>query len=381
MSTHRGAAGGIVLLAFLCLTLKAAPPSAPAGETSVFGDPPPAWLAGQVQATGMGQGLFIRLSPDGSRVLYTRPKPQAVAAPDQRGETEAELFLRELATGKETAIPLPPTRMSWKPVFTKINCFDPTGQKLVLADIDATGRGPRARTEVVLYDIASGKLTHIGLHGMDFLARFDWTGKRLVFEDHPEAPRDGNLSVATVAELKARPLAGRGEITSVCPAADVITLLIDNPGQNQGMVLYDFANDKQLAALPLHPKYSSGPEPKWTADGRYLCYSDFKDGPAGGKDNFLPIVHIYDRVAQKEVAVLDDAAGPAGPGPTPTTMVLAVNKDHRPAIALYDAATGRTEPLGDAGWYPLDACGKRLLFMKLDTPGVFVVPLLPPHKD
>ena len=171
-------------------------------------------------------------------------------------------------------------------------------------------------------------------------------------------------------------------MTSVCPAADVITLVND---PSAGIVLYDVANDKALAELHLHPKFSNDWNcvPKWTADGRYLCYPDFKEGPVAASGlNLQPIVHVYDRTVGKEIAIVEGAAAPAGPGPMPTTMVLAVFKDRSPSIAVYDAATGRSEPHGGTGRYPLDACGKQVLYIRLDTKGVFIVPLSSPaHKD
>ncbi|HUU60025.1 MAG TPA: hypothetical protein VMZ50_10805, partial [Phycisphaerae bacterium] len=181
--------------------------------------------------------------------------------------------------------------------------------------------------------------------------------------------------------LELKPMQAEGYPQSVCPAADVVCLWTPPkplppkaPGQRpqrgpQRLFLYDLKAGKEIAELPVDPRNSKldDVETQWTPDGRYLYYCDVEDDPAdtsaGPRKKIRSIARVWDRVGGKEVGKLVGVYA-LGPGPAPTTMVLARRGKPGYRFCLHDAASKAEWPLGDARLEPIHAWGKQVLYAK-----------------
>jgi len=407
----------------------------------------------------------MRLSPDGKHVLYSRPKPgQTLDPADFKSwqNVTYELVLRDLATGKDTLLPLGPVESGWQTVYTRFNVFDPTGARLLLLTRDVTpvrakpsradaggrrtgasGYSARATTRVFLYDVAAGKLAPTKIEGPRAFAKFDRTGAGLVGVMADMKSRTMRLYTAGPTGQNVRLLKAQGFPQSVCPTADVLCVwappkgtrgrglqsmlealrkqrefltkqVADHPEnatnlqpqidaldrrmkdteararaaeaeyRPQRLTLYDLAADKEIAELPVHEKNSAldDIETQWTPDGRYLYYHDvepfMRDTVEGPKERLRQLSRIWDRIAGKPANVVKETR-PVGPGPAPSTMVLAVRTNPEPGeerpggFFLHDARTGKQYPLGDDTMYLIHAWGKRVLYAKKAPDGTEAV--------
>jgi hypothetical protein len=325
----------------------------------------------------------MRLSPDGKRVLYTRPV--AVADPAAR-DTTYELILRELDGGKETVLPLAPMEMGWQSVHLRFNPFDPAGRCLALSDVKieklvvGPGAGATKSTmKVLVYDIAKAKADGTGIEEPMALAKFTADGQGLIATFASAIQAAFVAEIISLLDLKAKPLSVSGYIQSVCPAGDVAVFFVPPvrpaappaPGQPMPrppahLLLWDLKADKQVAELPMDPANSKldDYEVLWTADGRYAYYFDLKNPPAavGAPAKAVPGTRIWDRVVGKTVGFVENAL-PVGPGPGPSLMVLAKGAEKLTGgFSLHDADTGKEFVLGDAAKKLIHAAGGKVLY-------------------
>jgi hypothetical protein len=334
----------------------------------------------------------MRLSPDGRHVLYSRP----------RGKRH-ELVLRELTTKKDSVLPVKPLESDMLNVFMRrCSAFDPSGNKMVLLDYS---RGMfRQRTEVVLFDISSGKLVKTAISDQGAMATFDRTGESLiVLKGPPDEPR---LYRAPLSDFKLKPLKVLGSPVSVCPSEDVICLRAPGKSKDvhrdritgqddhggQRLFLYDMEAETRVADLAVHHRHYNANdwEAPWTPDGRYLCYYDSLektgssatethktesgDKPDSTKDECPPpelqvrpgkVTRVWDRQAGKETGIVEDAI-PLGSGPTATTVILcrphSSNSVRFGEFLLYDVHRGIEWSLGKARVWPMDGRGRFVLY-------------------
>ena len=351
-------------------------------------------------------GLWgMRLSPDGESLLYPRliglPALNAEGVPD-RHRAKYELILRNLKTGKDTALPIGPLKSGWRTVFTRFNMFDPAGERLVLADIEIQQMeeggavAVRPSMKLVLYDIVAAKTKATGIEGASTIGKFDRTGKGLI------VMKSKALYTTSLRDLELKPLNITGLLQSVCPTADVVCVLVfpqrPKPLLRGGrpkrmpprLTLYDYKAGKELAELPIHPRNSSldDLETQWTADGRYLYYYDVReitiDTAEGPKQRTKPISRIWDRINNKQAGVVLDAV-PLGPGPSPTTMLLAKRSQAGyEGFILHDANTGDEWRMAETNVQPIHAWGKNVVYLKGLEDGedaVFLAQIAVPATD
>ncbi len=307
--------------------------------------------------------LMVRLSPNGAYLLHARVHKNEHEEPGARASYA--LFLRDVVTRKDVRVPVPPYPDGWQDVCIGFNPFDQRGERMAIMAL----RGPR-ETEVILFDIADGKVSATGIKGRFAFARFDRTGRRLI------GVQDSEVFVATLPSLERTrldlSLGGRRTLpNSACPTADVICLyqVRGVPGERRGtqaIALYDFEAREKIADLPTHEENSQldDLETQWTPDGRYVCYYDLADGLQGR----IRGTRVWDRVVGKEKAFVEDAA-PIGPGPAGSYIFLVRTRtgDHRPI--LYDASTGRSWELGDASMRLLHGTGRKIAYVKTAPDG------------
>lgn len=300
--------------------------------------------------------LMARLSPDAAYLLYARLHQDEDRESGQG--RSFHLMLRELATGKDTRIPVPAYSEGVESVHIRFDPFDPKGRRLVVTAI----RG-RRDTEVVIFDITKGVVTPTGIKGRFPLARFGRAGQKLI------GVADRGLFIATLPALKQTKLTlpwPRAYPNSFCPAADVVCLYgvvpaPDRRSARQVIALYDLKTKTVIRDLPTHEKNSKldDLETQWTPDGRYVCYYDLADGP----ETTIRGTRIWDRVAGNEKAFVIGTA-PIGQGPEETFMVLVrtPGKDQRPI--LYDVATARSWDLGDTSMRVIHAAAGKLAYVR-----------------
>ena len=327
----------------------------------------------------------MRLSPDGQRLLYTRPVEGSAGAEGQ--SAQFELVLRELRGGKEVVLPIEPLGRGWRSVPTRFNMFDPAGKRLLLPNIkvetrqiDGHASASRAVIKWLVYDIAQAKATNTGIEGGRGPVKFTADGQSLfamsITGRHEVATKIISLK-ATKVERKA--LTAPGWVQSVCPAGDVAVFFAPPgrptappaPGERRKrppirLILWDLKADKELALLPTYPRNGvlDDCETQWTADGRYLYYRDFYETVADGQSRptVRAVTRIWDRQSGKLAGTVRDAA-PLGPGPGASLMVLAkCSQNGFGGFMLHDASDGKEYPLGDASKNAIHACGGKIIY-------------------
>ena len=316
----------------------------------------------------------MRLCPDGKHLLCL--KRLAEADPPAPGGASPraswQLRLRDLETGQDKVLLTPSP--GWETVYTRFNLFDPTGKTLLLPEhtetrSSETGQGTGAASvtrqmELSFCDVASGKVRKAGVAGPRVWAKFDRTGKHLILNRYRQWGEGMDeagqiIYTATLPKLELKPLRARGIPQSICPTADTMVIFVP-PGRvrrppggprperaQPKLLLYDSGTDKLLAELPSDRPSSSWDdwESQWTVNGRYLYYPGAKEDtvqtPEGPRNRTVTVSCIWDRVAGRQLAVIDQAVA-VGPGPTPTTMVLGRREPERKGIILHEASSGKS---------------------------------------
>jgi len=320
----------------------------------------------------------VHVSPDGQRLLYLQEKAEPVEVLGSR-RTVRRLVLRDLARGTDTVLPVPAVTSDdvFAYLFTS-RLFDRTGQRIVLgvgvdADKDGyTEPGHRGRMQAALYHVPTGKLTKLDLEGPTVLPSFDRTGKNIYALCYDLKRGTGTVYAADAKKLRFERRRFVGLPRGCCPTAEVMAMLA-KPAEKgslaRRLVLYDPKADRQTAELPLEGKGWNliGTPPRWTRDGRFLYYRDFR---------LKPLTHfccVWDRAGGKTVAKLNWLL-PVGPGPTPTTMVmLRAYAGWKREVHLHDAAAGKSWALAGKEARPLAAAAGRVLYVKWtgDGDGLF----------
>ena len=347
----------------------------------------------------------MRLSPDGKRVLYSRPVAGTEQADEDDRSARYELVLRELDGGKETVLPIEPLETGWRTVLTRFNMFDPAGTRLVLPNfkvetqqIDEHTSASKMTVNWSIFNITKGEMAGTTIEGDSRgPAKFAADGQALLLTA-AAGRRKLATKVISLSHIKALPksLTAPGWVQSVSPAGDVAVFFVPpprpvhrpQPGQPMQrppirLVLWDLKTDRKLAEIPTHPRNGvlDDLETQWTANGRYLYYVDRDEVPAKGQADratHRSVTRIWDRQAGKPAGMVTDAV-PVGPGPG-QMMVLA--KRSSGGFLLHDAASGTEYPLGDASKKLIHAYGGEVIYAQesddSDAEDVFVADIIVP---
>ena len=333
------------------------------------------------------------LSPDGRHLLYLRREQVDVAGEPGRasGSRRAyRLAVRDLVSGRDLVVPVPafPDSDPTDPIM-KSQSFGPGGKQVVFgAGVDANGDGffdyPKETMQIVLYDVASGTVSPLGVTGGWAAAMFDRTGEGLLITTADPADWSIQVQKTPLARLDCRPVSVDGVPYSICPAADVAAVVLQlapppKRYKKQKLVLYDLQADRQLLELPTHVDYSQvgRRRAEWTADGRFLYYTDLgsEDDPPGGEESRdKTVTRVWDRLEGKGVGLMRECL-PIGPGPTATSMLLteATVRGDLSSLHLHDAAEGRIWEFGQLFDVMICAHGRRVVYGKEVEPAHYAV--------
>jgi hypothetical protein len=219
----------------------------------------------------------------------------------------------------------------------------------------------------MVYDVATGKASRLPVTDEFVLPAFTPDGKEILIATWSERDLKTALYLTPADKVALKKLSLGGIPMNVCPAAKIVPVWVPPKGDPEEepwrFLLYDLKADRPVRNLPVHPKNTSLDDftPQWTSGGRFLYYVDVQvpSQPSGRRRK--RITRVWDRLASKEAAILDDAVA-IGPGPTPTTMVMR----RRGAIILHDAATGRSWTLARSSVHPLYAGRGKLVYVEKD---------------
>ena len=393
--------------------------------TALFAEEPK--LTGKVRLFATSQPAYkrpnqhhaftMRLSPDGKRVLYTR----LVIGDEKPGDRSAryEMVLRQLDGGKEAVVPIEPLRRGWRTVFTRFNTFDPAGKRMILPNIKVENvrinenlSSSKMSVTWGIYDIARAKMTSAGIKdsGGMALAKFAADGQALLVSavDRPAeivtgtAVKRGKLVTKLIppkgVKAKVKSFTAAGFIQSVCPVGRAAVFFVPPSrrprtqprptkpeARTSRLVLWDLKADKLLAEIPKHRRNRvlDDIETQWTADGRYLYYSDIEEIPGkGDRPTYRRVARIWDKKTGKPAAVIKDAV-PVGPGPGPSMMILSKRTAGGPGgFSLHDAATGKEYILAAAPKELIHACGGKVIYAEKpdqsDSESVFSADIVVP---
>jgi hypothetical protein len=303
-------------------------------------------------ATGIVQAnqrpdFCARLSPDGKYVLYLR----RIAGPPQ----VSRLVLVATDTKKETEIAVD-VPQGYETVFTRFNFFSPDGSRLVLQSFK--DGASQMSDELVIYDIASGKLAPSGIAGPATQGQFDNTGKRLLVSQRDEAVSLVSLDKPTLGN----PIA-KGWVHSCSPSSPYATILVPSSSQEAGDTLQLLnLNDNKTVSLPMNRRNRriENTTAEWSLDGRFACYFDLVEDP-----NKLvgPGTRIWDVQANAMKAAVQDVLC-IGPGPAPNLMVMSsTSPDAKSPMMIYDLSNGTLSPVGSATATGVHAWAKRIAYV------------------
>jgi hypothetical protein len=155
--------------------------------------------------------------------------------------------------------------------------------------------------------------------------------------------------VTQLTNNKERRLKARGRVDSVNPIAPIASFAKTKSEGGPALILWDYANDRSLAALPVHRENTRLDDyiPRWTSDGHYLYYVDIDPTRTTHEEQLL--TRVWDVRAGKLLKTIP-RLGPVAPGPSPTSMVLRPNAiSGMEGLAVHDAVTGATEPIPVVG--------------------------------
>jgi hypothetical protein len=345
--------------------------------------------------------LAARLNPGGTHLIY----PKTIKKDSNNGENFFDLEAFDLTTSKKQIISVQlPT--GYETVFTRFNCFDPSGVRLsdfrrkLWVDRLLEKSKISKETEVVLYDLKARKFITTGLKGKDQLARFDNTAKYLYLSD-TSAGRGGRVMKVNLSDFKSKPTSLPGWVHSPCMYSEYSTVFVLRPApatapqsssgrrrrrprlHTAGLEIWNLSTDKKIAELPVHQDNSrlDDIEAQWTLDGRYVYYLDLS-GPAGSRD-LEPLTRIWDVKANEAKPSITGAIS-VGPGPGRNTMVMARLEGRIiDGMLLHDVQKDRTISFGPKNARVIHAWGNKIIYVQPDngTEMVYVADISPANID
>jgi len=269
-----------------------------------------------------------RLTPGGKQLLYHRSA--------DGGPKRDQLIVRDLQTGNERVLDVGPAGDAGTLFY--YHPFDAHGRVVALPDYrkaDAKFAGDLKRP-VQVVELGTGRVARTRIVADLRYARLDPTGEMLI----GPGPRVTRLANNTVRHLRAP-----GFVDSVNPVAPIASFMKSKSEGGPGLVLWDYANDRMLADLPVDRENTRLDDylPRWTSDGHYLYYIDVDPTKDGHEEQLQS--RVWDARAGKLVTTVP-RLGPVGPGPSPTTMVLRPNAvSGLKGFVVHDLATGMVHPI------------------------------------
>jgi hypothetical protein len=337
-------------------------------------------LDNNVSMWGKAGFRSMRLSPDGTKLLYARAR----ISDDKK--RSYQLILRDISTGKDKELKIPGYGSHEIVGITLSgNVFDPAGKRLAIGvgiDTNKNGqrdfRGPKPEMmQAMIYDLATDKTTRIGPEAMLVMASFNRTGKGLVLATMNMRTHLCDLYTTPTDKVKLRKFDLQCMPRIICPTADILALRLPPSRANGKWVKYriglcDLATGKLAAELPPLPRGNGIDDygPQWTADGRYFYYV-VRDRHFGKRTIETPSEkkesRIWDRTKARALPTIHNML-PVGPGPTATTMVI-TPYPKRDKVMIHDAAAGKTWTIADADLKPVCSEGKYIIYVKPDKQG------------
>lgn len=321
----------------------------------------------------------MRLSPDGTKLLYARSR---IGDDKKRAY---HLILRDISTGKDKELKIPGYGSSEIVGITLSgNVFDPAGKRLAIGvGIDTNKNGRRdyrgsepEMMQAMIYDLATDKTTRIGPEAMLVMASFNRTSKGLVLATMNMRTHLCDLYTTPMDKVELRKFDLQCVPRIICPTADILALRLPPSKANEKWVrhrigLCDLTTGKLTAELPL-PRGNSIDDygPQWTADGRCFYYV-FRIRHLGEPRVTRPREEresrIWDRTKARALPAIHNML-PVGPGPTATTMVL-TPYPKRDKVMIHDATAGKTWAVAGENIRPVCSEGKYILYVRTDKEG------------
>ena len=353
---------------------------------------------------------FMRLSPDGRRLLYLRWKMYQTTMSSKEGKVIRlrkrrgyKIVLRDLKTGKDTEVPVPAINERNIALFwLSMTVFDSTGKTLAVPvgkddnknDFDEESE----RCNAGLYDIATGKVKVLDIEAHRISLAFHPDGKRLVVmaSEGVSSQTSVKVCVTDIDKIQFIRLSKTGVPRSISPTSGLMVMLLfadRHTGWKKQSVIFDMTSDRVKAKLPDRPPPFVFMifNPQWAADGRHLYHVAARTVERPGKRSRQGILtRIWNAKTGKEAGLLTGMT-PIGPGPK-NTMVLVELQSERKKLAADKSAPKpkpksqivlhaqddktlgkKLHPLGDMSTYPISTQGKWLLYIRKDATGAEAV--------
>jgi hypothetical protein len=339
---------------------------------------------------GFGKKLYpVSLSPKGRHLLFLQRE-----ALQPQMEDEYHPFLLDLATGEQFRLPFQLPLVDWFNLESVAGAFTSDGNYIQVVHPSKNGQGTDW-IGVFLYDIRNRDLRAFKVGAPRWGAGDDRGENLLVTTQDLTSSGKLLLGVVPMAEgaVKWHPLEGLVVLGS--SRNDKAIVLAEKPTPDvmafrNELSVVDLPSGKTLKTIRLH---TWGMEPVfWTADGRFLCYSDCHtqlNFPAqvlriiGGMPTFIKWnIEKEDAVFQASFwdsandRLISSNYGLAlGPGPSPSSVVL-TDLDG-PRLGVLDLNTGQefratAPPIG----IPVCAHGKYVVYQVRKTNGVLAYELV-----
>ena len=291
----------------------------------------------------------VRLSPDARYMVYISRQAQKIPGDNKDGppyEFVDRIAVRNVESGKDKLLPMPAFPAEFLTAMMPLCTFDPSGTKIVVpTGLDDNGDGfhsmKKEKMQAMVYDVVTGEATRLGPTGDEVVPVFNRTGKSLIVSTLDGGKKPGKSYLVPIGRGKYKQLAVSGFSLTPCPVADLLPLVLED----SKLVLYDPRADEQTAELPARIPDNlllNSFFPQWTADGRYLYYTDATEEEDDGRTQTQTATRIWDRITGKEVGELKRAFV-LGAGPGKTTMLM-INDDgsSHESVFLHDAASGKS---------------------------------------
>lgn len=314
-----------------------------------------------------------RLNPAGTHIIY----PVSIKAETEDQKTRYDLEVFDLSDSSKNRIGVSLSR-GYKTVFTRFNCFDPSGLKLLVfrdkpQDSDSPDgvNGPDL-TEVVIYDLTEKRLIPTRLSGQNEMGRFDHTGDWIY-------QLSGGLKLS-LADSESQHLSLPGWIHSPSMFSVYTTVFVQlrlppKEGERRSrhassLQIWNMTTNTKVTELPVHPDNAKldDIESEWTSDGRYVYYTDIK----GERCDRTLIARVWDVEANKEKTVIDNALS-VGPGPGKSTMVMVRIEDNKIGEMFLHCTDGNREiPFGTPDMRLVHAWSDKIIYTRPEN-GIEVV--------
>jgi len=364
----------VTVLAVLCLV-----PMAATGQTRLVNEK-------VLLSAGSGDQPLAtihaaQLSPDGKKLLYVRVEAAALAdGAESRARRSYRLVLRDLTTGKDTALPMAAgtfddafIMLLSKPIFSPDSKHVVT---FVPEDADKNGiwdhRNEKLR--LGLYDIQANTLARLDLTDDIILPNF--LGNGILVVQWQIRATSGSLHwIKRVGAEPAR-LQTAGVALAAHPSKPQVLAMMLKAVEGEGppefsLKLLDVGADKVLANLPLDPQNTKLDDfpPRFTQDGKYAYYVDVQRGG----DKSKAITRVWN-VPEGKPAVDIDQSVPVGPAGEARMVLVRTTRGSREGdVGVHDPAANTWTSLSDVKGVALWAGdGKILYARKRDDGGMSI---------